>query len=285
MSDIKSGTPQRSYRPNNRADANIFSAIAALIGEIRQYRSHIATIFAADFKNTYRGTVFGVFWNFTLPLIPISVYILLVSLRVFPRFEEIPPAVYLSFNVTMWMLLTGVITRSIQVVKSRTQEAMKTSIPLTAAISSSFAQLCFDTLVRLVLVAVLVAVFGPVPKVNILWLLLAISSGLLFCLSIGLTLSIFNMIYTDVERLTTIVLQYGIFLSGVIFPISTLGPLAVTENYNPFNVFIKSARDFLFFGGHPDAAALLAWAGVAVILSLLSLRFFYVMELRIRETV
>lgn len=285
MAKVDSGNVQRTYGPNNRSNADPFSALAAMIAEIVQYRSHIGTIFGADFKSTYRGTLLGVFWNFALPLVPISVYILLVSLKVFPRFEGLNAAVYISFNVTMWMLLTGMITRPIQVVRSRTQEAMKTSIPLTAAITSSFAQLCFDAVLRLVLVAVLVAAFGPVPNVHLPYLFLSLLTGLVFCLSLGLILSIFNMIYPDVERLTNIILQYGIFVSGVIFPINTLGPLAIIENYNPFNVFIKSARDFLFFGAHADTMTLLVWTGIAGVLALLAARFFYIMEHRIREAV
>ena len=253
--------------------------------EIARYRSHIKTIFFADFRNAYRGTVLGVFWNLTLPLVPVSVYILLVGLRVFPRFEGLSPAVYLSFNITMWLLFSGMITRPIQVVRSRTKEAMKTSIPLTAAIASSFAQLCFDTLIRLVLVAILVGVFGPLPKVHLPYLVFAVIMGVVFCLSLGLILSIFNMIYPDVDRLTNIFLQYGIFVSGVIFPISTLGPLAVIENYNPFNVFIRSARDLFFYGHHADMMALAVWSGVSVVAALIAARFFYIMEHRIREAV
>lgn len=259
--------------------------MAALIKEIWTYRSHIAVVFAGDFRSSYRGTLLGVFWNFVLPLVPVSVYIMLVNLRVFPQYEGLDPAVYISFNVTLWLLFTGVVTRPIQTVKQRTQDAMRTAIPLTAAISASFGQLCFDTVVRLALVVLLVALFGPVPAPHLPYLALAVLAGLIFCLSLGLILSIFNMIYPDVDRITTIILQYGIFLSGVIFPLSTLGSLSILENYNPFNVFIKSARDFLFFGVHADMLALYTWAGVAAALALLATRFFYVMEHRIRELV
>ena len=285
LAKVKANTTTRRYSLQTRARASTFGAISAILAEIVQYRSHIQTIFASDFKGTYRGTVLGVFWNFALPLVPITVYIMLVSLKVFPRFEGLAPAVYISFNVTLWMLLVGMISRPIQIVKQRTQEAMKTSMPLSAAICSSFAQLIFETLVRLLLVARLIVAFGPVPKVQIFMLLATLLSGLIFCLSIGLILSIFNMVYLDVDRLVGIFLQYAIFLSGVIFPISTLGPLAILENYNPFNVFIKTARDYLFFGTHADLTAFGIWSSIAVLLFLVACRFFYVMEHRIREAV
>lgn len=275
----------RRYLPDSRMNANPFGAIAAMVAEVWRFRSHISVVFAGDFRSAYRGTKLGVLWNIILPLVPISVYILLVNLRIFPPYEGLSPAVYIGFNVTIWMLLTGMITRPMQVVRQRTQEAMKTSIPLTASITSSFAQLTFDTLVRLCLVAGLVLWLGPVPHVHLPFLLLTLCTGMAFCFSLGLILSIFNMIYPDIDRLTNIVLQYGIFMSGVIFPVSTMGPLAVLENANPFNVFIKSTRDYFFFGTHPDLNILLIWAGSGLLLTLIAGRFFYVMEHRIREVV
>lgn len=285
MSQEHTKSKSRIYSLQNRAGINPFGAASAIAREIATHRSHIGTMFSAEFKSTYRGTVLGVFWNFALPLVPITVYILLVSLKVFPTFEGLAPAVYISFNVTLWMFLVGMISRPINIVKQRTQETMKTSLPLSAAISSSFSQLIFETLIRLVLVAGLVVAFGPIPSANIPMLFIAILAGVTLCLSIGLILAIFNMVYSDIDRLVSIFLQYAIFLSGVIFPISTLGPLSVTEHYNPFNVVIQSARDYLFFGTHAGTHALWIWSGIAIGAFLIALRFFYVMEHRIREAV
>lgn len=275
----------RHYRPQSRLDATSVEAVGALAGELSQYRSHIATMFTGDFRSSYRGTLLGVVWNFILPLVPITVYILLVSLKVFPRYDGLTPAVYISFNVTMWMLLTGMITRPMQVVLSRNQETMKTAMPMSVAITSSFAQLCFDTLVRLAFVAALVIAFGQWPMLNVLPFLLALLSGLAFCLALGLTLAIFNVIYPDVDRITNIVLQYGLFLSGVIFPVATLGPLSILENLNPFNVFIRTTRDYMFIGTDAHPEMLWLWTAVAFIMFLIAARFFYIMEHRIREAV
>ncbi len=275
----------RYYRPQSRLETTAFGAAAKLLTEVRRYRSHIATLFGGDFRSAYRGTVLGVLWNVILPLVPISVYILLVNLRVFPRYDGINPSVYIAFNVTLWMMFTGMITRPISVVKSQNQQTMKTAMPMSVAITSSFAQLAFDTLVRIGLVCLLVVAFQQWPIVHLPLFLFSIFAGLVFCLSIGLALAILNVIYPDIDRITNIILQYGLFLSGVIFPVSTLGPLSVLEHTNPFNVFIRSARDYLFFGAYPSVGVLLLWTGGAVFMILAALRFFYIMEHRIREVV
>ena len=272
----------RIYRPDSRIKQNWLQAAISITREIKNFRSHINTLFMRDFRKGYVGTVLGVFWNFILPMVPISVYILLVSLRVMPRYDGIPPAVYISFNITIWYLLTGLIRQPIQIVKSRNAEMMKTAIPLSAAIVSSFAQLCFDTAVRIALVTVLiVATQTGISWAAFLVVPIILSGGLLF-LGLGLLLSILNVIYRDIERVVTIVLQYGIFLSGVIFPLSSLGPLTGLSTANPFNVIISSAREAAFAGSISNPGALAAWTTVGVILFLYSIWFFYLMEYRIR---
>lgn len=275
----------RVYSAQRRQSIGPIGAILAICSELSQFRSHIAIIFSAEFASVYRGTLLGVFWNFALPLVPVGVYIMLVNLKVFPSFEGLAPAVYISFNVTLWMLFAGMITRPIQIVKNRTSDVMKTSIPLSAAIASSFAQLLFDTSIRLILVIGLVIYYGPNPNLLGILGILPLFIGSLLFMSFGLILAIFNMIYLDVDRIVSIALQYGIFVSGIIFPISTLGPLTFLEHYNPFNVFVSASRDILFYGMPINSLSLLVWSACAVVVSIIAFRFFYVMEHRIRELV
>jgi lipopolysaccharide transport system permease protein len=272
----------RVYRPDSRFDAGVFTALFALVGELSAYRSHIKTLFASEFRVSYSGTVLGVMWNFILPLVPISVYILLVNLRVLPRMEGIAPAIYVGFNVTLWYLFTGLIRQPIDVVLASNASAMKTAIPLSASIASSFAELTFHTLVRLALVAVLVVAISQWPAQSGALMVVAVLAGGMFCFALGLSLSVLNAIYPDIQRVVGIALQYGIFLSGVIFPIASVPQLGWLEVANPLNVFIQAARDWTFAGALSQPAPFAAWSAAGVLLLLLSTRFFYVMEHRLR---
>lgn len=274
----------QSYVPESRFDAGPLTALKALVKEQIQYRSHIATLFGNAFKSSYRGTVLGVFWNIVLPLVPISVYLLLVTIRVFPSYDGMNPALFLGFNVMLWYLFTGLITRPISVVKSQASTAMKTSVPLSASIASSFAELCFDTLVRFCLIVGLVVAFQAWPSPNPIFIL-SLAIGLIFCAALGFAFSIINIVYTDTQRLVGIVFQYGLFLSGVIFPVSAMGPLSILEVANPLCVFIMATRDYLFLGHYPHLDVLLYWGIASVALFFFGVRFFYVMEHRIRGMV
>ncbi len=272
----------RIYRPDSRFKVGLFGGIAALAREVFDYRSHISTIFRNDFHASYRGTALGVVWNFVLPILPITVYVLLVNLRVFPAREGIPASVYIGFNVMLWFLFTALINQPIQVVRSRNVEVMKTAMPLSATIASSFARLTFDTFVRMAFVAALIAVTGAVMKVSAVALAPIVIAGAVFFLGLGLLLSILNAIFPDIDRFVTIVLQYGIFLSGVIFPLSSIGPLAFLEIANPFAVFIHAARAAVFEGGLPHPVAFWSWTASGAALVVVAARFFYVMEYRVR---
>ncbi len=241
-----------------------------------------ARFFWNEFHGSYRGAALGVFWNFALPLLPISVYVLLVTLRVFPSYEGISPSVYIGFNVTLWYLFTGFINLPIQVVRSRNTEIMKTAMPLSASITASFARLAFDTVVRVGLVAVLMAATSTAPTIGALAFAPLLVAGVVFFFGLGLILSILNVIFPDIERVVTIILQYEIFLSGVIFPLSSIGPLAALEIANPFSVFIHAARDAVFLGALSHPIAIASWTVAGIALALIALRFFYVMEYRIR---
>ena len=283
--ESKPAPVHRVYVPETRFKASAFEAVRELGKELHQFRSHITTLFANDFKSSYRGTMLGVFWNIVLPLVPITVYFFLVIIRVFPSYDGLPPALFIGFNVMIWYLLTGLITRPISIVQSKASSAMKTSLPLSAAIASSFAQLTFDTLVRFCLIIALVIAYRVWPDVHIGWLVLSVVASMVFCMSLGLLLSIVNIVYTDTQRLVTIILQYGLFLSGVIFPVTAMGPLAILEVVNPLCVFINAMRDSLFHGDYLFPGALLAWSGASLLLFLVGIRFFYVMEHRIRGIV
>lgn len=278
MSEIEA----RVYRPDSRFETGWFAALSALLQELISFRPHIGTLFARDFRASYRGTALGVFWNFVLPLVPISAYILLAGLRVFPAREGIPAAIYISIGATLWFLMTSLIRQPINIVKSRTREVMKTALPLSASIASSFAMLVFETMVRFGLVIVLVIAMRHWPALTSPLVIPVALIASIFALSLGVFLSILNVVSPDIERVVTIVLQYGIFLSGVIFPVSSLGPLGVLEVANPFAVFITAVRDAAFAGEFSHPVALAAWSAASLVLALVSVRFFYVMEYRIR---
>jgi ABC-type polysaccharide/polyol phosphate export permease len=77
-------------------------------------------------------------------------------------------------------------------------------------------------------------------------------------------------------------LQYGIFVSGVIFPIGASPILQSINRFNPFAVYIDASRGVVFSGAIDDPLAFAGMSAAAVVMLLLACRIFYVMERRVR---
>lgn len=271
----------RIIRPDDRLNEDALAAVRHILRELVQHRDHIWTAFRQDFRSLYQGTFFGVAWNVLLPVSPIMVYALLALRGVLPSFDGVNPASYIALGATIWLFLTGCIQQPLQTVRARNIEVMKTALPLSAVVIAGFAQLLFDTLVRMALVAVIIIVTATKLRWSAMLLPIALVPAILFFFGVGLVLAMANVVYRDVSRVTMIVLQYGIFLSGVIFPVSSL-PLSKILGWNPAYVFIEEAR-VLFFRGIPESAWLLGvYAALGSAVFLLGCRVFYLMEYRVR---
>ena len=269
-------------RPDSRMRESMLSAIRHLINEIWNYRSHIRIIFKGRFRAAYSGTGLGIFWNYALPLVPLTVYWFLSVLRVFPNFEGVDGATFITFGVTLWFLFAGCIQIPMQVVQSRNKESMKTNFPLSASIVSEFARLLFDTMVRIILVSIIIVSTQSWPTAQGLMLPFMLLPALFLFTGIGVMLGILNVIYNDVSRVVNIILQYGIFVSGVIFPLYDIGILSAFNAINPFAVFIDASRSIVFQGVINNLQNYLVVSCLAFIFFAVSIRIFFVMEYRVR---
>lgn len=272
---------ERVIQPGDRLSLGTFDAIRLIYGEILSSRSHIATSFAQDFRGLYHGTFFGVVWNVILPIAPILLYSLLASQRVVPVFEGVDPSTYVALGVTIWFFLSGCVQQPLQMVRARNSEVMKTALPLSAMVFSGFGQLMFDTLVRLCFVVCVMLYTGTTVSASVVLVPLILLPGAMFFLGLGMVLGISNLIFGDVGRVTNIILQYGLFLSGVIFPIASL-PFSDVLAWNPFYVYIEWVRVLTFRGLPADWMVELGYAVGAVAMFLYGGRLFYVMEYRVR---
>jgi lipopolysaccharide transport system permease protein len=271
----------RVIRPDDRLDLGVFSSTRQMLREILLHRDHIKVAFRQDFRNLYQGTFFGITWNIVLPLVPVLVYALLSLYRVLPGFEGVNPASYVALGATVWFLLAGCVQQPLQTLRSRNAEIMKTALPLSAMVVSSFAQLMFDTLVRIALIAVMIPVTATEVHWTVLLVPFALLPAMMLFFGLGLILGVANVIYADVGRVTGIIIQYGIFVSGVIFPVALL-PFSEILMWSPAYVLIEEVR-ILCFRGLPESIWLLgSYAALGVLVFFLGCRIFYLMEYRVR---
>lgn len=275
----------RVYRSDNRFDSTSWQAMRAIVDEVWRFRFQVMVAFKRDFRAAYTGTLLGRFWNIFLPLLPILVYLILALTRVVPNFDTLDPILAITLNATLWFFFVGCVQTPVTIVQSRNAEAMKTSVALSVSIVAGFGRVIFEFLLRLAIVVGAIVWTQTLPQISAIGGLGLFLLSSMFFLSIGLLLAIINIAVPDLQKITGVVLGYGIFLSGVIFPLEAFGPLAILEDINPFAIWIANLRE-AFFVGWPQLDAPLVCMILFTLLSVpVSMRVFYIMEKRIRGVV
>lgn len=270
------------YSARDAQKVGIFAAMRALAGQFRDHRWHIGQLFIRDFSNSYQLTRFGVIWNYILPIVPITVWVLLSGLRMFPSFDGVSSVVWVTMGVTLWFLFSGFLMVPISTVESKIREGTKSELPLVGFVIAGFAQLLFDTLVRVIATACVFAFFQGAPHLAALAAPLIVVAAFLFFSGIGMILAVFNLAYRDIVKVVGMVLQYGMLLSGIVFPITEVPILSDYVAFNPFFVFVDSIRTLFVKGTLAHPIALAAFSAAGVLIFALACRFFYVSEKRLK---
>ena len=257
-------------------------ALTALAEQFRIHRWHIGQLFIRDFSNSYQLTRFGVIWNYLLPVVPITVWVLLSGLRMFPSFNGVSSVVWVTMGVTLWFLFSGFLMLPITTVEAKIREGSKSDLPLIGFVIVGYAQLFFDTMVRLIATAGVFAFFQGVPDPAAIAVPLVVVAAFLFFAGIGLILAVFNLAYRDIAKVVAMVLQYGMLLSGIVFPITEVPVLSDFVAWNPFFVFVDSIRTLCVAGTLSHPAALAGFSASGLLIFLFACRFFYLSENRLK---
>lgn len=269
--------------PNTRHQEGVVGAMRQLLLALVRNRSQISSLFMAQWRSISRGAGLGWLWNYLLPIIPLSVYVLLAKVKVLPSFQGLDPAAAITLNVTLWFLLTGFVQVPISTVSTKRGESLKTSFPLICSTAAAYAQLVFDTMIRLICTMIVCLLGAASVGIEALAVPILLLPALFLFGSVGLLLSVLNAIYVDVSRVVGIVLQYGVFLSGVIFPVDGIAVLHEINRFNPFAVFIDASRSLVFSGELVVSNELVGFTALSLVLLPIASKVFYVMEERIRD--
>lgn len=276
--DLKVAT----YSPQTRLHDSLWTILKHFGQEFKRTRWQIWVTFKRDFVSTYTQTTVGFLWSVVLPLIPLTVYILLAYLRVLKTTENMPFVVYIAIGITIWTFLSGSLTSPIQALQKSKMVLETSKYPMLAVILSNFGQMVFDMMVRIIFVTLALLYYHIPLSWHLLLLPLLILPLALFSLSLGIILSILNVIARDIQNVVDIVMRYGIFLSSVIFPMSETGLTGALNLFNPFNTFVNSLRYFIVLGDIPSSAAYWFTSAISVVLFLTACKVLYMMEYRLK---
>lgn len=204
-----------------------------------------------DIQATYRQSFLGILWAFIIPLANALVWILLRGTGIVSVGEtEIPYPVYVFSGTMLWAVFTESLLLPLQKTLLSRSLITKINFQREALILSGVFQAGFNAGIKALLILLGVATLGAFSwEWSILLFPLGVVSLVLTGTSIGLLLTPIGVLYTDIGRGLSIVMQFAMYVTPVVFAIPTEGWISVVISYNPVTPLILTTRDWLT--GHP----------------------------------
>jgi lipopolysaccharide transport system permease protein len=271
------------YSNDMHLDIPIYKAPLRLAQQAKSMRWQIWMGFKKGFIASYQGTVLGVIWALIMPLIPLGVYVLLASIKVIKTADHMPFVIYIIVGMVLYLFFTGTMISVIDAVNKEKGILKKVKYPLFAVMLSNFVQVVFDLIIRCIFLMPVMIFFEITPSIGSLMVIPLMIVGFLLFFSIGMILSIINIIYKDVKNFIDIIIRYALFFSSVIFSLPSDGLIGQINRFNPFNTLIVSIRDWFVLGSAEISVDILVWAALAVLLFLVACKITYAMDYRVRE--
>jgi len=246
--------------------------------ELGEYRELLFSFVSRDVKIRYKQTVLGFLWAIIQPL-----FLMVVFTLFFGRIANIPsdgiPYPLFSFAALIpWTLFAEGLTRSSTSMVNNANIITKVYFPRLIIPISGILSPLVDFTIAFIILLLMMAYYGFVPTIAIVFLPFFILLALLTSLSVGLWLSALNVKYRDFQYTIPFIIQIWLFVSPVVYPASMI-PQQWQFLYalNPMSGVIEGFR-WALLGTNPPQGMILISAVVVVFLLVGGLFYFKRME-------
>lgn len=273
----------KTYSAKYRCNTSIFTAFKESISSAISYKDQIILATRKEIEGIYKQDVFGLFWSIAMPILPMTVYMILAHIKVFNTSSVMPFIFYIAVGMMVWLLMAETIKSVMKSIKKEKSILKTTNYPIFITMLSQLGVVMFETAIRLIATAGIIIWFQiEIGFTNILYTLFALVSVTMFSFAVGMLLSIADILIQDTRRIVEIFLRYGLFISSVIFPFPTEGFFGFLNQFNFFNTYVNTIRDFIFFGHTEILTTFIYTTVIGVILFLIATKLIYTLDYKVR---
>ncbi|MFZ5569098.1 MAG: ABC transporter permease [Thermodesulfobacteriota bacterium] len=257
------------------------ASIQAMLACLWTSRDLIFQMTRREVIGRYRGSILGLAWSFSNPLLMLAVYTFVFSVVFKARWgmgeqeTRTQFAVMLFAGLIVYNLLAEAANRAPGVILANANYVKKVVFPLEILPVVSVAAALFQCLVSLAVLLMAIFLFNGFLHWTVILFplillpLVAVSAG------VSWGLASLGVYIRDVGQFIGIVTAVLLFVSPVFFPIT-----ALPEAYrpwmmaNPLAFIIEQSRDVLVWGRLPDWPGLLVYSAAALVVAWLGFAWF-----------
>lgn len=237
--------PKRIYTPEPLLGQPV-TLVKKIFSDIYAGRELAWRLFIRDLSAQYRQTYFGYLWAFLPPLVASFTFIFLNSQGIVKiDTGGIPYPAFAIMGTLLWQVFVDAITCAPNALNGAKPMLAKINFPREAILMSGLYMVIFNFLIRLALVAGVMAFWKVVPTATILFFPVAMGAILITGFAIGLALTPIAGFYGDVGRVIPIISGFWMLLTPVVYPARTEGLAGILATWNPISPLIVTARETL----------------------------------------
>ena len=203
-------------------------------------------LFVRDLSAQYRQTFLGYIWAFLPPLAASATFIFLNSQGIVNiDTGGVPYPAFAMMGTLLWQVFVDAMTMPSQALTQAKPMLAKINFPREAILMAGAYMVGFNFLVRLTLLAVVMALWKVAPGVGIVLFIPAMLALVICGLAFGMMLAPVGGLYGDVTKGIPIVAQFWMLLTPVVYPARESGLAGLLAQWNPVSPLIVTARETL----------------------------------------
>lgn len=222
--------------------------------ELKEYRELFFYFAWRDVKVRYKQTAIGILWAVLQPFIQMIVFTLFFNkvAGIQSGSKAVPYAIFSYIGLLFWNYFSQALMRSASSLVANAGVITKVYFPrIIPPISSTIVSIIDFFFASIVFVGLLIYFNFPPTVLSLLLIIPAIIVTFLAATGLGLFLSAVNVKYRDVQQALPFLIQVGLFVTPVIYPVTSIPERFQWILYlNPMTGVINAMRA-AFLGDNP----------------------------------
>lgn len=260
--------------------------VSLKFSELWEYRELLYFLTWRDIKVRYKQTVLGAAWAIIQPFMTMVVFSLFFGKLAKIPSDGVPYPIFSFAALVPWALFSYGLTQSSLSLVTSANLIKKIYFPRLVIPIASILSGLVDFVIAFVVLLGMMAWFGIVPSMNILWTPALVLLALVTSLGVGLWLCALNVQYRDVKYMLPFLTQFWMFATPIAYPSSLLSePWRTVYGINPMVGVVEGFRWALLGTDTQPGWTIISSAATALILLVTGALYFRRMERNFADVV
>lgn len=253
--------------------------VSLKLHEVWRFRELLYFLTWRDIKVRYKQTVLGALWAIIQPFFTMVVFSLFFGKLAKVPSDGVPYPIFTYAALVPWSFFSTGLTQSSNSLVGSANLIKKIYFPRLVIPIASVISGIVDFVLAFVVLLLMMAYYGIIPTMNIVWLPFLLLLAGVTSLAVGLWLSAMNVQFRDVRYTLPFLTQFWLFATPIAYPSSLLPePWRTLYGINPMAGVVEGFRWMLLNTNTPPGPMLFVSAGVSVLLLISGFYYFKRME-------